>query len=50
MRVDQTKQTTEDKKENLSNLFNEKYRLKLGEINNTTGTMLVRCGWYMTEN
>ena len=38
MKIDLTKQTTEDKKWILSNLFNEKYGAKLGEFNNTTGT------------
>ena len=40
MRINQTKLTKvlKIKNEILSNLFNEKYGLKLGELVNTTGT------------
>ena len=38
MRADQTKQTAvKVKNKILLNLFSEKYGLKLGELNNTTG-------------
>ena len=33
------------KKKILSNLFNEKYGLKLGEFNKTTGTERVKLNW-----
>ena len=44
MRIDQTKPTTEVKIKSqiLSNLFNEKYGLRLGEFKNTTGTERVK--------
>ena len=42
MRTDQTKPTTKIKSQILSNLFNEKYRLRLGEFKNTTGTERVK--------
>ena len=39
MRTDQTKsKLLKIKSKILSNLFNEKYMLKLGEFNNATGT------------
>ena len=39
MSIDQTKQTTKKiKSKIISNLFNEKYGLQLGELNNITGT------------
>ena len=37
MRFDHIEQTTEGQNEILSSLFNEKYELRLGEFNNTTG-------------
>ena len=41
MRIDQTKPT---ESQILSNLFNEKYGLRLGEFKNTTGTERVNLG------
>ena len=38
MRIDQQSQLLKIKIKILSNLFNEKYGLRLGEFNNTTGT------------
>ena len=40
MRIDQTKPKI--KSQILSNLFNEKYGLRLGEFNNTTSTERVK--------
>ena len=37
MRLDKTKLTTKIKGTILPNLFNEKYELKLGKLNNLTG-------------
>ena len=42
MRINQTKPTTESKSQILSNLFNEKYGLNLGEFKNATGTERVK--------
>ena len=45
MRIDQTKsKLLKIKNEIPSNLINEKYKLKLGEFNNTTGTEKVEAG------
>ena len=42
MKISQTKQTAKINNKILSNLFNEKYGLKLGEFNNTTETERVK--------
>ena len=49
MRTDQTKQTAGHKSKILPNLFNEKYGLKLGEFNNTTGTGRVKLTVLLTS-